>query len=68
MSRQCLEVLVSVTAGAIMALMVAAGGAAVAGQPSDALIPIEATEAEHPDPLTICSDDGESVTCVRAET
>jgi len=67
MTRVTLEVLVSTTAGALMAGMVAAGATVLAEPPRDAAIEAEAPKADNPDPFTVCRDGGEPVACRRAE-
>jgi len=68
MSHLSVEILASITASAIMALMVAAGGTAMVRTSSDAAIQAQAPEVDRPDPLSICSVDGEVFTCIREET
>lgn len=66
MSSLSLDMLVSIVASAIIALMVAAGGAALSRLPAD--VEAEAPVLDSLDPLTVCHDDGERVRCIRVET
>jgi hypothetical protein len=68
MSRLSFEIPASIAASAIMALMVAAGGTAMAPMPSDAAFQAETPEIDRPDPLTVCRVDGDLIICVREET
>lgn len=68
MSSQFVETLASIAAGAIMALMVAAGGTAMARVPSDGAVRAEVPVVDRPDPLSLCTANDGLITCVREET
>lgn len=66
MDRRAADILGSLVAGVIMALMVAAGGAALTHLEPD---PVYASaESRSSDPLTMCRVQGAATICVREES
>ena len=68
MNHLSLEMIVSIAASVVIALMVAAGAVVIGDLPSDVNTQTEAPRADMLDPLTFCEDDGERVRCIRADT
>lgn len=66
MDRRAADILGSLVASAIIALMVAVGGAALA--PTEPLAVYASSEGRPSDPLTMCRAEGATSVCVREES
>jgi hypothetical protein len=66
MDRRAADIVGSLVASAIIALMVAAGGAALT--PTEPLTVYASSESRPTDPLTMCRVQGAATVCVREES
>ena len=67
MSHLFLDSVVAVAAGALMALMVAVGGSAIAVLPADVNVQTQGANAAEPEPRIVCWVEGERTRCIREE-